>query len=304
MIFDEFRLDQAIGLILAHSLRLPDGAFKKGRQLSAEDVRRLQEAGLSTVIGARLEAGDVPEDEAADRVAAAIVGDNVIRSAAFTGRSNLFAATRGLVVIDRQRVDALNRIDEAVTVATVAPGDIVVPRQMVATIKIIPFAVPAAALERCLAFAAGAEGPIAVRPFQPHRVGLILTTLPGTKESVIEGTTAATRMRIEGLGGSLVVELRCPHRTAALAEAVAKAMAADCTLLLISGASANVDRRDVVPAAVVAAGGSVVHFGMPVDPGNLMLLARIGSVPVVGLPGCARSVKPNGLDWVLRRLMV
>ena len=59
----------------------------------------------------------------------------------------------------------------------------------------------------------------------------------------------------------------------------------------------------MIPAAIVACGGEIDHFGMPVDPGNLMLMGRIGAVPVLGLPGCARSPKVNGFDWVLRRLL-
>ena len=80
-------------------------------------------------------------------------------------------------------------------------------------------------------------------------------------------------------------------------------VAAGHGLVMVSGASAIVDRRDVIPAAIERAGGVVEHFGMPVDPGNLMLLGRVGHVPVLGLPGCARSPRLNGFDWVLRRLL-
>ena len=73
--------------------------------------------------------------------------------------------------------------------------------------------------------------------------------------------------------------------------------------MLVAGASAIVDRRDVIPAAIERRGGTIEHFGMPVDPGNLLLLGRLGEVPVLGLPGCARSPKVNGFDWVLQRLL-
>ena len=69
------------------------------------------------------------------------------------------------------------------------------------------------------------------------------------------------------------------------------------------GASAIADRRDVIPAAVTGIGGEIEHFGMPVDPGNLLLIARAGGVPVLGAPGCARSPVENGFDWVLMRLL-
>jgi molybdenum cofactor cytidylyltransferase len=73
--------------------------------------------------------------------------------------------------------------------------------------------------------------------------------------------------------------------------------------VLIFGASAIVDRGDVVPQGLVAAGGDIVHLGMPVDPGNLLLLGRAGDVPVIGVPSCARSPKLNGFDWVLARTL-
>jgi molybdenum cofactor cytidylyltransferase len=73
-------------------------------------------------------------------------------------------------------------------------------------------------------------------------------------------------------------------------------------VILVAAASATVDRCDVVPAAIVAIGGAIDHFGMPVDPGNLLVLARVGAVTVIILPGCARSPKVNGFDWVLQRL--
>src|SRR5207247_3550875 len=83
----------------------------------------------------------------------------------------------------------------------------------------------------------------------------------------------------------------------------ATAVAQGADIVFVHGASAIVDRRDVIPEAVVAAGGRVDHFGMPVDPGNLLLLGHVGDTPVLGLPGCARSPQVNGFDWVLERLV-
>jgi molybdenum cofactor cytidylyltransferase len=92
----------------------------------------------------------------------------------------------------------------------------------------------------------------------------------------------------------------CAHRAEAIAAALKAASEAD--IILIFGASANSDRHDAAPTGIVLAGGEVAHVGMPVDPGNLLVLANIGHVPVVALPGCARSPKRNGFDWVLERL--
>jgi len=289
----------AAGGILAHSQRVATGTLRKGRLLDAEDVTALQAAGIGTVTVARPEPGDIREDDAAAAVARALAGEHLVVSAAFTGRANLFAARHGLAVIDSARVEELNLVDEAITVATVAPYALVEPRQMVATIKIIPFAAPAAAVERCVALAATA---VRVAPFARKTVGLIQTRLAGVKPSVLANTVATTKARVAVLGSELVADAICDHDPASIAAQIA-VLQGRCDLILILGASAIVDRRDAIPAAVEGSGGELIHFGMPVDPGNLMLLARIGPMPVLGLPGCARSPKLNGFDWVLQRLL-
>ncbi|AVM73868.1 4-diphosphocytidyl-2C-methyl-D-erythritol kinase [Magnetospirillum gryphiswaldense] len=302
MQFGEVRIDEAEGLILAHSLRLPTAMLKKGRLLSAVDIALLKQAGLNFVTGARLEAGDLGENDAAQAVANALTGPGVQTNGAFAGRCNLFATQGGVVVIDRDRLDRLNLVDEAVTVATVPPFVIARPRQMIATIKIIPFGVSRHTVDACAAYASTGGPLISVRPIKPFKAALILTTLPGIRDKTLASAAAVTRTRAEGLGGTITAEYRCPHDIGQLERCLTKALAAGHDMVLIIGASATVDRRDVAPAALQKAGGSIDHFGMPVDPGNLLLLGHVGTVPVVTLPGCARSPKPNGLDWVLARL--
>jgi molybdenum cofactor cytidylyltransferase len=221
-----------------------------------------------------------------------------------TGRCNLYAAARGVLVLDHARLDALNLIDEAITVATLSPYAVVELRQMVATVKIIPYAVAESAVARCEQAAKAGAGPLLrVAAFAPKTGVLIQTELPGTKKSVLDGTVAVTRQRMESLGGALTGESRCPHDAAALAQRIAAARKAGADIVLISGASAISDRRDVIPAAIGRAGGRVIHLGMPVDPGNLILVGELDGKPVLGLPGCARSPRLNGFDWVLQRLM-
>jgi len=303
MQFGEVPIGKAEGAILAHSLKLGATALKKGRVLSLADVEAIAAAGLSHVVAARLDAGDIREDEAAARVAAAVAGAHVATSPAFTGRANLFAEARGLLVFDRDRLDRLNLVDEAVTLGTLPPFAVVEPRQMVATVKIIPFAVPQAAVERAAALAADGGPLLRVAAFEPRRVALIQTRLPGLKESILDKTRAVTEQRLAALGCALASEERCDHTTADLAPRIAAAVEAGAEIVLVHGASVIVDRRDVIPEAIEAAGGRVEHFGMPVDPGNMLLLGRVGETPVLGLPGCARSPKVNGFDWVLERLV-
>ncbi|MBV9203793.1 MAG: molybdopterin-binding/glycosyltransferase family 2 protein [Alphaproteobacteria bacterium] len=303
MKFGEVPVAAAEGAILAHSLKLGTTALKKGRVLTRPDIEAIAAAGLEEITVARLDPGDVSENDAAERVAAAAVGAGISAAAPFTGRVNLHAEARGLLVFDPERVNHLNLVDEAITLGTLPPFAVVEPRQMVATVKIIPFGAPEAAVKDCVQ-AAIAEGPLLrVAPFRPLSVGLVQTRLPGLKESILDKTRQVTETRLASLGCTLGFEERCGHAVAELAPLIRDVIGHGIDILMIHGASAIVDRRDVIPAAVVAAGGRIDHFGMPVDPGNLLLLCHIAERVVLGLPGCARSPKVNGFDWVLERLV-
>ncbi len=304
MRFGEIPLAEAEGAILAHSVHDIGLVFKKGRRLGAEDVERLKAAGRRTVVAAVLEAGDVHEDEAAGRMAAAVTGANLTASAPFTGRVNLFASARGLAVIDRERLDRINRMDESITIATVPQYAAVEPGQMVATIKIIPFAAHDSDLQLSEAVAQtdASAGVVRVAPYRPRKVGLVQTRLAGTKPKVLDKTSQVTAARLEAMGMAISRDRRCEHVARTLAGEIRSMLSEGVELVLLVGASAITDRRDVLPEAIELAGGTVEHFGMPVDPGNLLLLGAVDRVPVLGLPGCARSPKLNGFDWVLQRL--
>ncbi|MEE8532192.1 MAG: molybdopterin-binding/glycosyltransferase family 2 protein [Alphaproteobacteria bacterium] len=302
MKFGRVPLDEAAGTILVHSTKAGGRTLKKGSVLSADDVAALRSAGIAEVTAARLEAGDIGEDAAARRIAEAAAGPGLAPGTAFTGRCNLFAEARGLVVFERERLDRCNLVDEAVTIATLTPYDLVEPRDLVATVKIIPLAVAEDTVAACAAIAAGPQPLLRIARLEPKSAGLIQTRLPGTKERVLDKTLETMRARLAALGGTLAREVRCDHDADAVAAAIGEACAAGVDLVLVLGASATVDRRDVVPAAIDAAGGTVEHFGMPVDPGNLTLIARAGRVPILGLPGSARSPRIHGVDWVLRRI--
>lgn len=289
---------EAVGAIVAHTARIGGLALKKGEIVGADAAERLAAAGLERIVVARLEEGDVGEDAAAAELARAVAGPGLVVERAFTGRANLFATRAGVFVPDRARVDALNAIDESITLATLPAMKAVVEGEMAATVKIIPFAVPGALLARAVAAGRGA---LAVPAYAPMQVAAISTLAPGLKPSVVDKTMRVLRERLAPSGARVSVEKRVPHDAESLARALRETEGAD--LVIVFGASAITDRRDVIPAAIEAAGGAIEQFGMPVDPGNLLLIGRLAGRPVIGAPGCARSPRENGFDWVLQRLL-
>ena len=302
MEFDEVPITRAGGGILAHSLRTSSGKLKKGRILSEADIANLRSAGYTAVTVARLEAHDASENEAATHIARVVTGPGLSMGKAFTGRVNLSAAVEGLLVVDAARIETLNRLDESITFCTLPPWSPVVPEQQVATIKIIPFGVSRELLRA--ASDMSQETPLArAAAFEPRTVGLLQTTLPGTPNNLLEKMVQVTRQRLAGLSCKLDYERRCEHQVEAVATGVRTLLSRGCELVCILGASAVVDRRDVVPAGIEAAGGRVEHFGIPVDPGNLILVASCASVPVLALPGSVRSPRPSGFDEVLQRII-
>ena len=291
----------AVGGVTVHTLRQGSLVLKKGTTIGPAEVEALKTAGVKEVVVVRLEDGDISEDLAAGDIARAIAGDGVDVERAFTGRSNLFATRAGVLVVDRAAVDNINRVDEAITFATLPAFKAVVSGEMIATVKIVPFGIEADLCE--MAVTAAKTGRMSVAPYTIKRVGIVSTLLPGLAPKVIEKTLRVTADRLMPAGAAIIAERRVPHDEAALAASIEELLGLGAELVIVFGASAIADRRDVIPAALEAVGGKIEHFGMPVDPGNLLLIGNAGGVPVLGAPGCARSPVENGFDWVLTRLL-
>lgn len=300
MRFGPVPVADAVGSVAAHTVRAGEVIVRKGATVGEDDARKLAAAGLAEIVAVQLEAGDIDENAAAEQLARALAGRAVVTEAPFTGRVNLFAAAPGLLRIDASVIDALNAVDEAITVATLPALKAVVAGEMVGTVKIIPYAVP----EACIAEALerlGADKPVSIAEYRLKSVAVVSTLLPGLKTSVVDKTLRTFAERLRPAGAAIERDARVPHEDEPLAQAIREAAAGPAELVVVFGASAITDRRDVVPKALVEAGGTVEHLGMPVDPGNLLMLGSLGGKPVIGAPGCARSPKENGFDWVLQR---
>ncbi|WP_418459171.1 NTP transferase domain-containing protein [Brucella intermedia] len=301
----EFSISEAEGTLLAHTIRLADGSLKKGHLLSKADIKRLHNSGISTIAAAQLACNDLREDEAATRLAQVVKADHLRFSEAATGRVNIYATVNGLFLTDRQLVDRLNTIDSRITFACLADHVSVSEGDIVATFKIIPIAVPGDRVEEACDLLR--QMPlIAIKPFTAHAVSLIATQSPSLKVAVMDKTTRILNRRLSHTQSRLIRERRVAHRTETLAMAIRECLALPDharKLLIVFGASGVIDEDDVIPAAIRQAGGEVIRVGMPVEPGNMLVLGRVGDVAIIGAPGCARSPKENGFDWVLNRIL-
>ena len=309
MKFGPVPLSKSIGKILGHNIAGNDGrrALRKGRVISAEDVVLMEGIGCGTIYVAELASDDIGENEAAWRIGTSVMGGGIKLAGPAAGRANLIANVLGVVRVDVGRVAQLNEC-QGITVATRSNHTAIHPRDMIATVKIIPFAVPANVLQK--AEAIGAEGgPIIENIVLPSRVvTLILSGSPSVRERITREFEPSLSSRLKSLNAQIksveFVTLGGRNGELSLADKIRSHVEMGSELMVLAGETAIVDQHDIVPRAIERAGGHVVCYGVPVDPGNLLLLGYVGSTPVLGAPGCTRSWKTNVIDWVLPRLLV
>lgn len=287
--------------MLAHAVKVGDARLPKGHRVTSADIVALTASGVVEVVAARLDAGDLPEDEAATRIAAAVAPDHLRFSRAATGRVNVYSEVAGLFVASREIVDRLNRLDPSITFACLDDHMPVQPQGYGRNDQDHP------ACGRRRLRRAGGEASARPSPLRGQAVRAAPRSLDsnGVAEPQIPGhgqDPCHPAARLRQAGSELLSERRVAHSEDAVGAAIAE-MRSTHDLLIVFGASAVADPEDVIPAAIRRAGGVVDHVGMPVDPGNLLVLGRVGETPVIGAPGCARSPRENGFDWILDRIL-
>ena len=303
MKFGEMPIADAIGAILAHKLYDASGKliFNKGRLLREPDLAVLHRLGLARITVAQLSAADLHEDIAAERIGKAVAGPLVNWRAPGVGRANLSAAQRGILHIDLPKLELINNIYDGITIATLREYSLVGAGDMVALVKVVPFSLPKARVVDVERSAAAGAPVLRVLPLRQKRIALIVSGTEARRDILLKSFHAPVRKRIQGWGSQLLEPTYVAHEESAIAAAIRAHAAAD--LILVAGISAIIDRADIMPSALLRAGGSITLHGVPVDPGTLLLLGYLDDVPVVGAPGCVKSPKTNVIDWILPRLL-
>lgn len=303
MKFGEALIADAVGAILAHKLYDDRGKliFNKGHVLTAADIPILHQYRLDRITVMRLDAADLHEDLAAERIGRAVAGSNVSWRAPGVGRANLTAAKRGVLHVNVPALELLNNIYDGMTIATLRTYTLVNPGEMVALVKVVPFGVPAARVVDVERIAESNAAVLRVLPLQSKQVALIVSGTEATRDRLIRSFYSPVKKRIEGWGSRLLPPTFVRHDEMSIADAIQAHAAVD--MIIIASISAIIDREDLVPSALRRAGGSITLHGVPVDPGSLLMMGYLGEAPVVGAPGCIKSPKTNVIDWILPRLL-
>lgn len=294
---------QSLGRLLFHPIFRSSGKklMAKGHQLSEEDIRLLDAEGLDRIWVAELEQGEVAEDYAASVIASeAACGSLEIKLVA-GGRANLVATENCCLLVDDQLLRQVNSAGY-VAIATGPNFSFAQMGQRVATVKTAPFAVPQQEMDATRALL-GESGPILqARPIrQPVVAVLYCDPLQGERaRQLFEGIM---RTRLAGLGTGATFVLTAVEEEAAVARALDHLLRAHPTVVLIASTTAPATPSDAVGKAMDRIGCKIERFLAPVEPGNLLLLAYAGDVPVISAPGCFRSPKPNVVDLLLPPLL-
>ena len=291
------------GRLLYHPIFRPSGKklLAKGHLLSAEDIRVLGSEGLERIWVAELEQGEVDEDYAASMIAAEVgCGSLEIRLVA-GGRANLMATENCCMLVDDQLLRLINQTG-CLAVATSPNFSFASASQRVATVKTLPFAVPQEQMEATRAMLRE-QGPILQgRPIR-HPVVAVLYCDPLQGERARLLFEGIMRTRLERLFTGVTFVLTAVEEEAPVARALEHLLRHHPTLVLIASTSAPAGPADVVGRAMERIGCKLERFLAPVEPGNLLLLAYSGEVPVLSAPGCFRSPKPNVVDLLLPPLL-
>jgi hypothetical protein len=298
--------EQARGHLLLHNVVDADGRrlIRKGVQLTDEHINALRKLGHEAIDVAILEEDDVWEDEAAAQLAEAIQTPEMSISWGVGGRANLKTAVHGVLYVNATALVALNQLP-GITLATLPPHAIVTPERgedRIATIKIIPYAVPQSVMDAALKFASVRPGLLEIRPLTPRRVALLIIGDPAAHVRLRRQFENPIRQRLLALNSDLEAVESVAHDELAIGNAVNRLLPAHDALIL-AGQTSIMDMNDLTLRALRSVGADVAAHGAPVDPGNLLALAYRDGKAILCAPGCARSLSRNVMDLVLPRLL-
>jgi molybdenum cofactor cytidylyltransferase len=310
MFFGEVKTEDSENSILATSMILDENnlkiKIKKGTIINKKIITLLLKNKIKYITCAKLEEADIDENIAVHKISQKIIckkNANLKLSESHQGRCNILSKINGLLKFDTQKLLSINSITDEVGLATLKPYSLVKKNQIIASTKAIPFAINKKLLKK---IEKASVECLQVLPFQKMNVHLIQTKNNHTPAKILNKTILVTEKRLLGLGLDNFIDKTCDHNIKSLSDNINSSINEGADIILVFGISAICDVNDIIPLSLRENKGTVIRLGMPVEPGNLMLLGELKKsnkiIPFIGMPGCARSQKENGVDWILWRL--
>ena len=299
-----FAPEEVLGRILAHDIEVGGRTrLRKGQIIGPDDLATLRDGAGDKLHLLALEAGDLGEEEAGRRLAAAVAGPGVAVKGPVEGRFNLVAGARGLLRFDLAAMQALNELDD-VSIFALYDGQTVLPGETLAGVKITPLTTREERVRAAEALAAGAAGGVArVLPFRPLPVGVVIREALSERER--ERVVGRLREKIAWFGSEVVEVAQVPDDPAAVAAAFARQLAAGARLILATGGSA-LDPLDAMLQGLHRIDARVAKFGAPAHPGSLFWLAYAPApagdadpAPIFGVASCGMFSRATAVDLLL-----
>jgi len=309
----EVKVENAVGLVLAHDLtQILPGEFKgrlfrKGHRVTVEDIPRLKDIGKEHLYVIELADGDLHEDAAALRMAAALAGAHTVYGDPHEGKTVLKSDIDGLAVIPREVVDAVNALGD-VALATVLQHRVVRAGEPIAATRAIPLIVPEAKVRDVERIAASyresgdGSSPIAVRPLRKMRAGMLTTGSEVFSGRIADKFGPAVADKLASYGSELAEQRFAPDDRQTIVKEIRYLLGQGYDMILVSGGM-SVDPDDRTPGAIAAAGADIVSYGTPMLPGSMLLFGYLDGLPIFGLPGCVMHDPYTSFDVLLPRVL-
>ncbi len=310
MFFGEVKTVSSENAILSNSIMLDDNLrkikVKKGTIIDKKIIDLLLRNKINSITCAKLGKDDIEENLAAYKIAKKLINQrksNLELSKAYLGRCNIVSKIDGILKFNPQQLFTVNSVTNEIGVASRQPYSLVKKNQIVASVKSIPFGIDKNLLMKVEKTSSKC---LQILPFLKMNVHLIQTKNNNTLDKILNKTVSVTGKRLLTFGLDSFINKMCDHNIKSLSDNIKNSVKEGADIILVFGASAICDINDVIPQSLKNNNGIILRLGMPVEPGNLMLLGKLRNlnkiISFVGMPGCARSQKENGIDWILWRL--
>ncbi|CCH49115.1 molybdopterin-binding protein [Pseudodesulfovibrio piezophilus] len=299
-------VQDAVGMVLCHDMtKIVPGeckgpAFRKGHVIGEEDVSALLEMGKEHIYVLNMERGTIHEDEAAFRIAKAASGQGITLTEVCEGRVNMIAAP-GLLDINVEALTRINSIEEVV-LSTMHSGLQISDPGPVAGTRVVPLVIDEAKIKQVEAICAEYPYVVGVRPFRHFRVGLVTTGSEVYHGRIKDKFGPVIRRKFSKLGSTVMDQKLSSDDPSMTRDAILATIAEGAEMVMVTGGM-SVDPDDQTPTAIRATGAEVITYGAPTFPGAMFMVAKLGDVHILGLPGCVMYYRASIFDLVVPRLL-